>query len=72
MDCWHSYWPGLIIVRAVSGESAMSLVPASFIANKWRSTMARIDTGTLTFVAPGWRSDQGGGRQAGPGGALSD
>src|ERR1700690_2782300 len=30
----------------------MSLIPASFIANKLRSTMARIDTGTLTFVAP--------------------
>ena len=30
----------------------MSLIPASYIANKWRSTMARIDTGTLTFIAP--------------------
>ena len=30
----------------------MSLIPASYIANKWRASMARIDTGTLTFTAP--------------------
>ena len=30
----------------------MSLIPASYIANKWRSAMGRIDTGTLTFIAP--------------------
>ena len=30
----------------------MSLVPASYIASKWREAMARIDTGTLTFIAP--------------------
>jgi cyclopropane-fatty-acyl-phospholipid synthase len=30
----------------------MGLVPASIIAGKWRQAIARIDTGTLTFVAP--------------------
>ena len=30
----------------------MSLIPASYIANKWRAALARIDTGTLTFIAP--------------------
>ncbi len=30
----------------------MSLVPASFVAAKWRASIARFDTGTLTFVAP--------------------
>jgi cyclopropane-fatty-acyl-phospholipid synthase len=30
----------------------MSLIPASYIAKKWRASMARIDTGTLTFTAP--------------------
>ena len=30
----------------------MSLVPTSLIAAKWRAAIARIDTGTLTFVAP--------------------
>ena len=30
----------------------MSLIPASYIANKWRASMASIDTGTLTFTAP--------------------
>jgi cyclopropane-fatty-acyl-phospholipid synthase len=30
----------------------MNIVPASFIAAKWRAAIARIDTGTLTFVAP--------------------
>ena len=29
----------------------MSIVPSSFIAAKWRAAIARIDTGTLTFVA---------------------
>jgi cyclopropane-fatty-acyl-phospholipid synthase len=32
--------------------SFMSLIPASYIANKWRATIARIDSGTLTFIAP--------------------
>ncbi|HVZ27637.1 MAG TPA: hypothetical protein VG798_03190, partial [Rhizomicrobium sp.] len=30
----------------------MSIIPSSFIAAKWRAAIARIDTGTLTFVAP--------------------
>ncbi len=30
----------------------MNLVPSSFIARKWRESIARIDTGTLTFIAP--------------------
>ena len=30
----------------------MSLIPASFIAAKWRAAIARIDTGSLTFIAP--------------------
>jgi cyclopropane-fatty-acyl-phospholipid synthase len=30
----------------------MNLVPSSLIASKWRAAIARIDTGTLTFVAP--------------------
>jgi cyclopropane-fatty-acyl-phospholipid synthase len=30
----------------------MSLIPASYIAAKWRASIARIDTGTLTFIAP--------------------
>jgi len=30
----------------------MSLIPASYIANKWRASMARINTGTLTFTSP--------------------
>ena len=30
----------------------MNLVPSSLIASKWREAIARIDTGTLTFVAP--------------------
>ena len=30
----------------------MNLVPSSLIASKWRQAIARIDTGTLTFVAP--------------------
>ena len=30
----------------------MSFIPASFIEKKWRAAIARIDTGTLTFVAP--------------------
>src|SRR5262249_51142787 len=37
---------------AFRGDFAMSLVPSSFIAAKWRAAIARIDTGTLTFVAP--------------------
>ena len=30
----------------------MNLVPSSYIAAKWREAIARIDTGTLTFIAP--------------------
>ncbi len=30
----------------------MSLIPSSFIADKWRKAIARIDTGNLTFIAP--------------------
>ncbi len=30
----------------------MSLIPASFIAAKWRAAIARIDTGSLTLIAP--------------------
>jgi cyclopropane-fatty-acyl-phospholipid synthase len=30
----------------------MNLIPASYVAAKWRQAIARIDTGTLTFVAP--------------------
>ena len=30
----------------------MNLVPSCLIASKWREAIARIDTGTLTFVAP--------------------
>src|ERR1700692_1466369 len=30
----------------------MGLVSSSIIASKWRQAIARIDTGTLTFVAP--------------------
>ena len=31
---------------------AMSLIPSSYVAAKWRAAIARIDTGTLTFIAP--------------------
>jgi cyclopropane-fatty-acyl-phospholipid synthase len=30
----------------------MSLIPASYIAAKWRAAIAQIDTGTLIFIAP--------------------
>src|ERR1700728_4500728 len=30
----------------------MNLVPSSLISCKWRQAIARIDTGTLSFVAP--------------------
>jgi cyclopropane-fatty-acyl-phospholipid synthase len=30
----------------------MSLIPASFVEKAWRKALARIDTGTLEFVAP--------------------
>ena len=30
----------------------MSLIPASLVAKKWRAAIARIDTGSLTFIAP--------------------
>jgi cyclopropane-fatty-acyl-phospholipid synthase len=30
----------------------MSLIPSSYVEAKWREAIARIDTGTLTFIAP--------------------
>ncbi len=30
----------------------MSLIPSSYVEAKWRAAIARIDTGTLTFIAP--------------------
>jgi len=30
----------------------MSLIPASFVENAWRKALAKIDTGTLEFIAP--------------------
>ena len=44
----------------------MSLIPASYIANKWRASMARIDTGTLTFTAPNGEITIAGGKMPGP------
>src|ERR1700679_1328725 len=44
----------------------MSLIPTSFIAGKWRNTMARIDTGTLTFIAPDGEVTRIAGARPGP------
>ena len=44
----------------------MSLVPNAFIAAKWREAISRIDTGSLTFVAPDGAIDEIKGDKPGP------
>jgi cyclopropane-fatty-acyl-phospholipid synthase len=46
--------------------AALALIPASFVEKSWRKALARIDTGTMEFIAPNGEITIARGRNPGP------
>ena len=58
-------WQG-VAATALFEDTAMSLIPASFIEKRWREAASNLEFGTLDFTTPNGDVMTVTGRQPGP------